>query len=262
MANVFGILTAIVLALSIFVAFKNKAAYEERINETAVQKENLRKSEDRLKIAQNSFNDTVKAKEGVDGEIAQLTDESAKVRKDTEDIKLSNETKTQKVAANKTQLDDIRDKTARIGNIEELASKMRELGAEREQLGQSITDNEAKLANLTAENNQAETQATSLRTKLDTFASGQSLPSLNTRIRSIYPTWGFVTLASGNNAGVVANSTLEVVRDEQTIAKLLVTAVESTTSSASIVPDSIAADVTLMVGDRVVASAAPAPKSK
>lgn len=71
-----------------------------------------------------------------------------------------------------------------------------------------------------------------------------------------------MTLASGNNAGVVANSTLEVVRDDQTIAKLLVTAVESTTSSASIVPDSIAADVTLMVGDRVVAAAAPAPKSK
>jgi myosin heavy subunit len=262
MANVFGILTAIVLALSIFVAFKNKAAYEERITETAVQKENLRKSEERLKIAQNNYNDTVKAKEGVDAEIAQLTDESAKVRKDTEEIKLSNETKTQKVNTNKTQLDDIRDKTARIGNIEELASKMRELGAQRVQLGQSITDNEAKLANLTAENNQAETQSTALRTKLDTFASGQSLPSLNTRIRSIYPTWGFVTLASGNNAGVVANSTLEVVRDDQTIAKLLVTAVESTTSSASIVPDSIAADVTLMVGDRVVAAAAPAPKSK
>jgi hypothetical protein len=139
---------------------------------------------------------------------------------------------------------------------------MRDLGAEREQLGQSIGDNEAKLANLTAENTQAETQATALRVKLDTYASGQSLPTLNTRIRSIYPTWGFVTLAAGNNGGVVTNSTLDVVRDGETIAKLLVTAVESTTSSASIVPDSIAADVTLMVGDRVVPGPAPAPKTE
>jgi hypothetical protein len=36
--------------------------------------------------------------------------------------------------------------------------------------------------------------------------------------------------------------------------------VESTTASASIVPDSIAADTTLMVGDRVIPSAAPATK--
>jgi hypothetical protein len=262
MANVFGILTAIVLALSIFVAFKNKAAYEERITETAIQKSNLKKSEERLTIAQNSFTESVEAKAGVDGEIAKLTEESTAVRTETEDIRLQNETKTQKVNSRKAELDDFRDKTARIGNIEELATKMRDLGAEREQLGQSIGDNEAKLANLTAENTQAETQATALRVKLDTYASGQSLPTLNTRIRSIYPTWGFVTLAAGNNGGVVTNSTLDVVRDGETIAKLLVTAVESTTSSASIVPDSIAADVTLMVGDRVVPGPAPAPKTE
>jgi hypothetical protein len=260
MANVFGILTAIVLALSIFVAFKNKAAYEERITETAIQKSNLKKSEERLTLAQNSFTESVEAKAGVDGEIAQLTTESAAVRAETDDIKLQNESKTIKVNSNKEKLDDIRDKTARIGNIEELASKMTDLAAEREQLGQSITENEAKLANLTAENSQAENQATALRLKLDTFASGQSLPTLNTRIRSIYPTWGFVTLAAGNNGGVVANSTLDVMRDGETIAKLLVTAVESTTSSASIVPDSIAADVTLMVGDRVVPGPVTTPK--
>jgi len=47
---------------------------------------------------------------------------------------------------------------------------------------------------------------------------------------------------------------LDVVRDGATIAKLLVTSVESTSASASIIPDSIAQDITLMVGDRVVAS--------
>jgi len=75
---------------------------------------------------------------------------------------------------------------------------------------------------------------------------------LKTRIRSIYPNWGFVTLAAGNNAGVVANSSLDVVRDGETVAKLLVTAVESSSASASIVPDSLAPDVTLSVGDQVI----------
>ena len=61
-----------------------------------------------------------------------------------------------------------------------------------------------------------------------------------------------MTLASGNNAGVVTNSTLSVVRGGEAIAKLLVTAVESGSASASIVPDSLAPDVTLMVGDQVI----------
>lgn len=257
MANIFGIFTAIILALSIFMAFKNKAVYEERITETAIQKNNLRKSEERLSIAQNSFDETVKAKAGVDAEIVTLTEESAKVRKETEDIKLANETKTSTVAANKEKLDGIRAKTAEIGDIQELASKMRDLRAEREEQAQTISEKETKLANLTSDNNKAETYSTALRLKLDTIASGQSLPTLNTRIRSIYPTWGFVTLGAGNNGGVVTNSTLDVMRDDKTIAKLLVTAVESTTASASIIPDSLAPDTTLMVGDKVVPAPAP-----
>jgi hypothetical protein len=121
-----------------------------------------------------------------------------------------------------------------------------------EEIAQAITETEAKLANLTAQNNQAEAQADATKTKFEKFTSGQSLATLNTRIRSIYPTWGFVTLASGNNGGVVANSTLDVVRGSTTIAKLMVTSVESNSASASIIPDSVAQDTVLMVGDRVV----------
>jgi hypothetical protein len=57
---------------------------------------------------------------------------------------------------------------------------------------------------------------------------------------------------------VVSGSTLEVVRDGSPIAKLLVSAVERNTASASIVPDSVAQDTVLMVGDEVVAAHKPA----
>jgi archaellum component FlaG (FlaF/FlaG flagellin family) len=129
---------------------------------------------------------------------------------------------------------------------------MREASAEREALTQSIADSEAKLANLTSDNTQAENHAAEIRRRLEIMSSGQSLPTLNTRIRSIYPTWGFVTLADGNSSGVVANSTLKVVRDGSTIAKLLVTSVERGSASASIIPDSVVPDTTLMVGDQVL----------
>lgn len=257
MANIFGILTAIVLALTAFVAYKNKAVYEERIAETNTQKSNLARSQARLKTAQDGVNENNEALATAEAEIVRLTGESDAQKKIVDDLKLQIEAKNAKVKSNKEQLDAIRDKTASVGDIRELATKMRDLSAEREQLIQSVANTEAKLANLTAQNTDAERQVTAIRTRLETMSSGQSLPTLNTRIRSIYPTWGFVTLAAGNNGGVVTNSTLNVVRDGETIAQLLVTAVERGSSSASIIPDSLAPNVTLMVGDQVV----PAPKS-
>lgn len=258
MANIFGILTAIVLALTAFVAMKNKAAYEEKIAETNTQKNNLKKSQERLKTAQDGVTENSNKLAEAEAEIVRLTDETATQKKAVEDLKLQIEAKTAKVASNKEQLDAIRDKTAQVGDLKELAAKMRDLIAEREELIQSISDTEAKLANLTAQNSEAETQVNATRGRLETMSAGQSLPTLNTRIRSIYPTWGFVTLAAGNSSGVVTNSTLNVVRGGETIAQLLVTAVERGSSSASIVPDSLAPDVTLMVGDQVV----PAPKAE
>jgi myosin heavy subunit len=254
MANIFGILTAIVLALTAFVAYKNKAAYEGRISETATQKDKLSKSKIRLKTAKENLKATQDKLAETEADIAKLTEDSAIQTKANDDLKLQIDAKTAKIASNKQQLDEIREKTSKIGDVKDLAAKMRETRAEHEAVTQSVTETEAKLANLTSENTQAESQVSAIRGKLDLMSSGQSLPTLNTRIRSIYPTWGFVTLAAGNTSGVVTNSTLNVVRDDNTIAQLLVTSVERGSASASIIPDSVSQDVTLMVGDRVVAA--------
>lgn len=255
MANVFGILTAIVLALSAFVAYKNKSSYEAQIAETATQTSNLAKSKVRFQTAQDSLTATLaKIRDEVEVDIANLTKETADTKKANDDMSLEIETKTAKVNANKEQLDEVRARTEQVGDLKTLADKMRAAESEREELNQSITEVEAKLANLIAQNRQADEQAGALRGKLEGFSTGTSLPTLNTRIRSIYPTWGFVTLADGNNGGVISNSTLNVVRGGVTVAKLLVTAVERNSASASIIPDSVAQGVTLMIGDRVVAA--------
>lgn len=262
MANVFGILTAIVLALAGFVAYKNKAAYETEITNRGTEKGRLKASEQRFDIAKNSLADTIEKRTGVDSEVVKLTDDEAAQKKANAELDSQIKTQTAKTASNKEQLDTIRDKTAKIGDLKELASKMRATNAELEELSQSISSSEAKLANLTDQNTQTEAQAGSIKGEFDVIASVQSLPKVNTRIRSIYPTWGFVTLAAGNDAGVVTNSTLDVVRDGATVAKLLVTAVERNSSSASIIPDSIGQDLTLMVGDRVVPAQKDAQPAK
>ncbi len=258
MAKVFGILTAIALALSALIAFKNQGEYETRSAVTLVQKDLLTKSQARLKAANEVLAALPVERAGVDAEIEKLTAAEAAQQKTNDGIKAEVEAMTAKIATNKEKLDGIREKTAKIGDLKELSSKMRATNSELEELTQSIAASEAKLANLTAQDASATAQITSVKSKFDNFSNGQSVPGLKTRIRSIYPNWGFVTLASGNNAGVVANSTLNVVRDGETIAKLLVTAVESNSSSASIVPDSLASDVTLSVGDQVIPGQAAA----
>ena len=257
MANVFGILTAIVLALAAFVAFKNKAAYVASIDQTKTQKENLTKSEARLKAAQEVLTALPIEISGVDAEVDKLSTDEATQKKANDDLAAKVKDKADKIAANKEKLDDIRAKTEKSGDINSLAAKLRTTSAELVELAVSIDGATGKLANLTAQNSATDAQVSAVKDKFENYTSGQSLPALNTRIRSIYPNWGFVTLASGNNAGVVANSTLNVVRNGEIIAKLLVTAVESTSASASIVPDSLASDATLMVGDNVV----PAPRA-
>lgn len=254
MAKVFGILTAIALAVSALIASKNKAEYEARTAATQSAKDLLVKTQARLKEAKQKLEALPIERAAVDAEAEKLTSAEAVLHKKESEIKAEIEALAVKVTANKEKLDSIREKTSKIGDLQELASKMRATKGELEDLTQSIATNEAKLANLTSQSSSVDAQMTDAKNKAESFASGQSFPSLKTRIRSIYPNWGFVTLAAGNNFGVVANSTLNVVRDGQTIAKLLVTAVEGSSSSASIVPDSLAKDVTLSVGDQVVAA--------
>ena len=279
MANLFGIFTAVFLALAGFVAYKNKEAYKGEIAKTGNEthrkteydiglktsletkktqfeneKQNLGYNQGRLKRAQTDFKDTKEKREGVDGENVKLGEEKFAQDKVNEGLKAQKEEKTAKINENKAKLDDIREKTSKVGDINVLASKLRGLKSDIEELTQNIGDHEAKLANLNNENTQAEAHIKALKDKFEIISQNRSLPTLKTQIRSIYPTWGFVTLAAGNDSGVVTGSTLDVIRDGTPIAKLLVTAVERNSASASIMPDSIAQDVTLMVGDRVIPS--------
>lgn len=252
MANVFGILTTIVLLIAGFVAVKNKAAYETEIQARQDRQADLSVSQERFKEAQDALAATIAERTEVDADIVKLTEDESAQQKANSDLESQIENKNAETASNKEKLDEIREKTAKVGDLKELAAKMRATNAELEELSQSISSTEAKLANLTASGTQAESQVNTMKKKFETISSGQSLPTLNTRIRSMYPTWGFVTLGTGNSGGVVTNSTLDVVRDGAVIAKLMVTAVERNSASASIVPDSVAQDVTLMVGDRVI----------
>jgi hypothetical protein len=252
MANILGIFTAIILAVAAYLAFKNNTRFEEEIANRAIEEGGLAQSQERLKSALTVLKDLPIKRAEENPKFAEKTKVETGLKESNDAMKSEIEDKTNQIEANTQELDAFREKVAAIGNIRELTSKMKAMRAELEDLTQSIAPTEATLANLAAKDAAMAADAKNRKTYLDTQSSGESLPSMKTSIRSIYPTWGFVTLNAGNIAGVISGSTLDVVRDGTTIAKLLVTSVESRSASASIIPDSIAQDITLMVGDRVV----------
>ncbi|MFD2257652.1 hypothetical protein ACFSSA_13295 [Luteolibacter algae] len=252
MANILGIFTAVVLAVAAFVASKNKARFEEEISNRDAESESLVKSQARLKSAQETLKTLPEERAEADAQFAAKQEAEVEMKKANEETQQQIAEKTQEIAANKKKLDVNREKTAKVGDILGLSEKMKNLRVELEELDQSIAGREATLSNLTARNTSAQAEVKRWQNEFDLMGKGQSLATLQTRIRNIYPTWGFVTLAGGNNAGVINNSTLDVVRNGEVIAKLLVTAVESSSASASVIPDSVKDNATLMVGDQVV----------
>ena len=265
MSKIFGILTAIVLAIAGFVAFKNKAALETEIVNRQTVQEALAKSEERLKKAEGDLAATQKDHEEVRGEIPKAETQKGAQQKANDELTAAKTTKTGEVEANKAKLDQIREKTGSLPNIRDLVGQMSTMIEDTKTVSASVDIANSKLVALTSESNRVDAQVSKQKDQAALVNKGESFPTLRTSISAIYPNWGFVTLSAGNTSGVITNSTLDVVRNDEVIAKLLVTAVERNTASASIIPESVKADTELSVGDRVVpglsAEPAPAPAS-
>ena len=252
MSKIFGTLTLVTLAIAAFIGLKNKNAYKAEIENRQAVEAALSKTEARKKIAIEDRDETKAEKEAVLAEIPKVEAQRDDQQKANEELTKSKEAKAAEAEGNKAKLDQAREKTEGLGNIRDLAGKLGTLINESKELDDGVATAESKLASLTAENTRVEGQVAEQRKQVELRSKGESFPTLRTRVSSVYPNWGFVTLSSGNTSGVITNSTLDVVRDDEVIAKLLVTAVERNTSSASIIPDTMKEDVTISPGDLVV----------
>ncbi|YCM43793.1 hypothetical protein V2O64_21020 [Verrucomicrobiaceae bacterium 227] len=254
MANTFGILAALVLAFAAFVAYKNKEEHQTQIDVT--------NTED-LKLTRNTkqFEGLVEDTEGLEAETV-VTNQS----RDDFNAKLKAQDDANKVAQDaiaekETELKETKERVAEaeeqlreLGDLESLAGKI-------EALKSSVANLEDEVAVLKAQNSQlrsvkasADQRSAALSQILSDRTSGKSLDSLKTSIANISDALGFVTLASGDNAGVVSGSTLDVQRGGETIAQLTVTAVSSNTATADIITSSVKEGESVSVGDSVVAS--------
>ncbi len=254
MATTFGILTFIILGLTAFVSYRNNQRMELEIENKNISLKNLDTNQKELALREEQLATLLREIPIIQEDTRLALEEEAKLMAINKKLKADVEAKTSKIAANDREYEETKNKLHLIGDHTELVSKAKGMKVESLELDELIKNKESKLANLNAENTSATDLSSRLKFNIDTIGRGESLPTLKTKIRHIYPNWGFVTLANGYQSGVTGGSSLDIVRDDQVIGKLMVTTVERGSASASILPDSIAPDITLRVGDQVVAT--------
>ncbi len=267
MANIFAILTAIVLALSAFVAFKNKGregeegnGYQGWILKRETEQKVLKRTQGYLAGVNKDLAET-------EGTLTEFNADNEVKTKENADQKEKNETLKAEVAAMEAsakakaaEVAEKEDSIKEFGDVEQVLAELTQTQSDLRQIALDITQGEANRADLEAQLAGAEATLADVRERISWRVSGESNPEAVTRIRSVYATLGFVTLGGGDNLGIVKNSTLEVVRDEEVIAKLKVTTVESKSAAADIIPDSGVDGESVQVGDTVRAAQKAAPE--
>ena len=250
----FNILALLILCVAGFVFWKNKTAYKLEIEERIQQQAYLEESRKRLKKAQDEYDSTIAEDEREQKRIAELATEEneqkdimAKLERDLRD-------REDELRFFRNNPDMINEWLDKVRIAENSMDEIKVLDKDTKQINIMITDRETNLANLTDKDNGLRQNIANLKEHISSRSDGRSIEGLKTKIRAVYNSWGFVTLSDGDKKGVVLNSTLDVVREDKVIAKLLVTIAEQDSASANIVPGSMAPDTFLMIGDTVVPS--------
>jgi hypothetical protein len=261
MANVFAILTAVVLAVSAFLALQNKGTEDESgrgyrgwIAKRQEEQRGLARNDTLLTETRQKRDETTADRDKFDGENTTLQGEVDGQLAKNEDLESTIADKKSVAESKKSELGKMKAAFQDVGDIEEVIAKLQTTQRQLAELKTEIAAKEARRAQLEEQVSVTESSNDGLRGKISLYSQKKSDPNLITRIRSVYRDLGFVTLAGGDNVGVVKDSTLEVVRGGEVVGKLLVTAVEAGTSAADIIPDTFAAGETVVPGDSVKAA--------
>lgn len=251
MANILAIITAVVLAASAFIAYKNNQALSSEIEDVEIEQQDLEVNRRTLTEAQTERDDTIAERESIQTEAAEKSTEEESQQETNASLEEQIAEKTQQRDSNDAEIEEIRAQTAELGEVEDIAGDITALNNETQSLRDEKASKEAELANLLDERSGTDSRVSEY-TEINSAVSNQRSYFDSARISAIYDAWGFVTLSKGNSQGVVAGSKLNVVRGGETVAQLRVKSVEAGRASADIIPDSLSEGVTLTVGDQVV----------
>jgi hypothetical protein len=255
MPLLFGTLTALVLAISVWIGFKNQTEYKKQIGYRQDEEASYKIEVGILEKRTANWKETMGEKEELIASNEVLAEEISDIESKLVSIKseiAQKESKKKQLQAEVAAATAVFDK---VGGVRALVPKIKGLRSDIASLTADIEQGNATLSNL--KQSKTDTQASIVlnEERVEFETSGKSQPFLKTTIKTVYSSWGFVTLNGGEIQGVVPGSILIVVRGEEVVARLKVTTVEPNRAAADILRESIGADVILTSGDKVVAEA-------
>jgi len=261
MPLLFGILTALVLAISTWIGLKNKNQYELQISMRQKEEANFARESKTLQNRTSDWETTKAAKEELLAANEKLSDEISELESNISKLK----SEIAKKEADKKRLSrevaDAEEIFNKVGGVRALIPKIRGLRTDIATLTEDIATARTNLANLKQTKSDTDGLITKNERRVEHEVSGKSQPYLSISIKTVYSSWGFVTLNGGEIQGVVPGSTLEVLRDGDVVAKLKVTTVESNRAAADIIMDTLVSGEALRNGDKVVAEKISMPKN-
>jgi len=254
LTNLLGIFAALFLGVAAYFGWENMEQYKTQIAERQTEERLLKQEQDKLEKTQGE----VKVAD------EDLTEKKANLAKLEEDLDAQNnvvadlegqiEDQKLSIADRKQELAEAEKATSGAGDPEELLADVKKYKVEIAELEIQLTEAESDRVNLEGTSVSLNNHIEKTRENISLYTKQQSNPNLSTSVADVYGGFGFVTINGGDQVGIVKGSTLNVVRGSDTIAKLLVTAVETNRAAANIVPDSLAPDTSVYPGDKVIAA--------
>jgi len=252
MAPTFGILAALILLFAAFVANKNKEAIEETNSVIASEDKKHARQTETFKGLVSDIDGLVTDKEDADAAREAKQTDLDKQLAENKATEAELASKKAEAASIEEEVASAEDKLKTVGDPRDLAPKIEALKMAVAGMEDDVALINAQVSKLLSDKKATDSQATELKRVLSYRTKGMSQPTLRTRINSIFRNYGFVTLAGGDGAGVVAGSKLSVLNNGEEIAQLRVTAVEANSSSANIIPSSLKGDTSISIGDVVI----------
>ena len=254
MANILGIFAAVFLIGASFFSIKNKAALadQERI---------LSEQEDTKNRNVKHFEEVDATYEDNEARRIAANEEDVKVSESLEKQEVSNKllssqikTTTGDVEVKKEKVADGKEKLAKVGDLDDLRRKLDDLGVDLAELNSGLAQRANEIVARQTVKGTLLTENDRLEGILDKYTKRESLPGATARVARVLSDFDFVILSGGDNAGIVNESKLDVLRGGVVIGQLMVTTTTQNSAAANPVVDSFVGTA-VRVGDTVVPAA-------
>ncbi len=215
-----------------------------------------------LKAAETDLADSKATLENLQNNIAATTKEGDDFAKeaaanltqiDAKDAEL--EEVESELDAAKDERDSQKEKLAEVGDLEAAVKRLEEVQTENATLS-------TRLGSLTSESNSLAGASENLQSQIDGISqqikdaeNGKVPDNFAASIAQVYPQWGFVVLAAGNEQRAAEGATLAVLRGGVEVAQLKITDLLQNRAVADVLPGTLSDGVTLEPGDRVFPAA-------